>query len=47
MDNIKMGLKGTVCEDVDWMHMTQNRDHWWVPVNTVLNLRFPYKAEIY
>jgi len=26
-------------EDVDWMHLAQNRDQWRALVNTVMNLR--------
>jgi hypothetical protein len=29
-DNIKMG-------SVDWIHVTQDRDHWWALVNTVMD----------
>jgi hypothetical protein len=39
MDNIQTG-----CEDVVWIHMTQDRVHWWSFVNTVTILRIPYKA---
>jgi len=28
-DNIKMDLKGIVCEDVDWTAMAQGNDKWW------------------
>jgi len=34
-----MDLRETGWEGVDWMHVTQNRDHWWTPVNVVMNLQ--------
>jgi hypothetical protein len=40
-DNIRMDLRETRWEDVDWMNVTQDRDLWWVPVNMVMNLRVP------
>jgi hypothetical protein len=33
-------------EGVDWVHLAQDRDEWTAVVNTVMNLRLPYKAEI-
>jgi hypothetical protein len=32
-ENIKMDLRETGCEDVDWIHLAQNRDQWRVVVN--------------
>jgi len=40
-DNIKMYLKQIWCEDVDWIHLAQNRDEWWVLVNMVIKLQVP------
>jgi hypothetical protein len=37
--NIKMDIKETGWEDVDWIHLAQDRDLWWALVNTVINLR--------
>jgi hypothetical protein len=40
-DNIKMDLKETGFEDMDWIHLARDRDTWWALVNTVMNLRVP------
>jgi transcription termination factor 2 len=40
-DNIKMNLREIVFEDVDWIHLAQDRDRWRAVVNTVMNLRVP------
>jgi hypothetical protein len=37
-DNIKMYLREIWCEDMDWIHLAQDRDRWLAVVNTVLNL---------
>jgi len=28
-----------------WIGLSQERDKWWVIVNTVMNIRFPLNAE--
>jgi hypothetical protein len=28
-------------DDIDWIHLTQDKDHWLALVNTVMNLRVP------
>jgi len=38
-DNIRMDLRGTGWKVVDWIHLAHDRDHWWVLVNTKMNLR--------
>jgi hypothetical protein len=38
-DNIKMDLWEIGFEDVDWVHLAQDRDTWRTLVNTVMNLR--------
>jgi hypothetical protein len=43
-DNIKMDLRKIGREAVDWIHMAPDKDQWWAAVNTVMNLRVPYKA---
>jgi hypothetical protein len=37
-------LKETECEDMDWIHLAQDRDHLWVHVNIVSNLQVYYNA---
>jgi len=39
--NIRMDLKEMGWEDVDWVHLAQDRDQWRAVVNTVMNLRVP------
>jgi hypothetical protein len=43
-NNIKMGLKGICCKIVDWAQLIQDRDNWWVLVDTVMNRRVSYKT---
>jgi hypothetical protein len=40
-DNIKMDLREIGFEDVDWIHLAQDRDRRRAHVNTVMNLRVP------
>jgi hypothetical protein len=40
-DNIRMDLREKAWEDVDWLHVTQDRDQWRALVNTVMNFRVP------
>jgi hypothetical protein len=41
MDHIKMDLRETGCDGVDWMELAQDRDQWRALVNTVVNLLVP------
>jgi hypothetical protein len=41
--NIIMDLSDIGCEDVDWIHVAQDRVQWWAFVNTVMNIRVPCK----
>jgi len=43
-DNIKMDLKEMGYQSVHWIHMTENRFQWRVPVNTVMNLLVSIKG---
>jgi hypothetical protein len=38
---IKMDLREIGWDDVDWVDLAQDRDHWRALVNTVMNLRVP------
>jgi hypothetical protein len=40
-EDIRMGIKETVSEGVDWIPLAHNRDQWRALVNTVMNLRVP------
>jgi hypothetical protein len=40
-DNIKMDLREIGFGDVDWIHLSQDRDRWRALVNMVMNLRVP------
>jgi hypothetical protein len=41
VDNIKMDLKETGWDGMDWIDLAQNRDQWRAPVNAVMNRRVP------
>jgi hypothetical protein len=45
-DNIKMELKVIGYDDVDWIHLAQDRDQWQTLVNMSINFHFPYRREI-
>jgi hypothetical protein len=38
-DNIKIDVREIWWENVDWMHLAQDRDNWQAFVNTVMNIR--------
>jgi hypothetical protein len=40
-DNIKIDIGTTEWEDVDLIHLAQDRNRWQAVVNTVMNLRVP------
>jgi hypothetical protein len=40
-DNIKMDLREIGWGGIDWIDLAQDRDHWRVLVNTVINLPVP------
>jgi hypothetical protein len=40
-DNIRMNLREIGLEDVDSIHLAQDRDQWRTFVNTVMNIRVP------
>jgi hypothetical protein len=39
--SIKMNLRETGWDGMDWIYLTQNRDQWRPFVNAVMNLRVP------
>jgi len=41
-DNIRMDVTEIGWKGVDWMHLAQ----WWALMNTVMNLRVPWKQGI-
>jgi hypothetical protein len=44
-DDIRMDLKDIGWEGVGCIHLAQDRDQWRARVNTLKNIRVPYKAE--
>jgi hypothetical protein len=38
-DGIKMDLREIGLGVVEWIHLAQDRDHWWAVVNSVMNLQ--------
>jgi hypothetical protein len=41
MYNIKIDLRETGWDDMDWMDLAYDRDQWRALVNTVMNLQVP------
>jgi hypothetical protein len=41
VDNIKMNLKETGWDGMDWIDLSHDRDQWRALVNTVMNLGVP------
>jgi hypothetical protein len=37
-ESVKADLKQAGCEGMDWIHLAEDRDHWWAVVNTVIKL---------
>jgi hypothetical protein len=43
-DNIRMDVREIGWKGVDWLHLDQDRDQWLAVMNTIMNVRVPYKA---
>jgi hypothetical protein len=41
VDNIKIDLRETGWDGMDWIDLAQDRDQWRALMNTVMNLRVP------
>jgi hypothetical protein len=41
VDNVKMDLRETGLDGMDWIDLAQDRDQWRALVNAVMNLRVP------
>jgi hypothetical protein len=41
VDNIKIDLRETGWDGVDWINLAQDRDQWRALVKTVMNIRVP------
>jgi hypothetical protein len=39
--NIRLDVRETSLEGVDWMHLGQDTDQWWAVVNTAKKLQVP------
>jgi len=46
-DNIKMDLRDTECESVDWIDMTQEMSQWLTVVTTVNEISDPVKGRVF
>jgi hypothetical protein len=44
VDNIKIDLRETGWNGIDWTDLTQDRDQWRALMNMVMNLRVPQNA---
>ena len=42
--NIKMDLQEVGLRSMDWNHLAQNMDRWWVLLNVVMNLWVQYNV---
>jgi hypothetical protein len=47
VNNIKMDLRETGWDGMDWIDLAQDRDKWRALVNMVMNLRVPQNAGMF
>jgi hypothetical protein len=47
VDDIEVDLKVIVWKCIYWIHLAGDAEKWQTVVNTVMNLRVPYKAGLY
>jgi hypothetical protein len=40
-----MALREIVWESINWLHLAQEKDWWWVPVNVARNLQVSQEVE--
>jgi hypothetical protein len=40
-----MSLQEIVYEDIDWIHLAQDRGWWWASLSTAMKVRIPEEAE--
>jgi hypothetical protein len=38
VDNMKIDLKETGWQDMDWIDLSEDRDEWWAVIKAVMNL---------
>ena len=46
-DNIKINLKGTRCQNMDWIYVVQDGGNWQAFANAVMNLWVPENVEVF
>jgi len=45
-DNLEDWCVGkTGCAGRDWIHLAWDWDHWWVIMNTLMNIKFPLNVD--
>jgi hypothetical protein len=40
-NNNKINIKERGWDGMDWIHLAEDRDQWWAPLNMAMNLRVP------
>jgi hypothetical protein len=47
LEYVKMDLREIGIDGANWIRLAQDRVQWWAFVNTVTNLRVPYKSRMF